>query len=493
MRKRAVLISAVVLTIAAAAGFYAWYGSRHQQLSEAVPRVGTNVSLPVRDSKIGVRLAVPYSVLQTAINQRLPYSFSKAENGPNYCADIVFVEVCVGTRYQFTANRTDVTVSRNGDRLHVKMGVAVRGRGGFRGSGADLLDLDAKNFRAAANISADVGVSIGPDFCPVATATPTLDWTENPRVEIVSRVWISLANALEGSVGDMLNDLSRDIQLALPCDKVRAEVARVWRGYDFPVALPDGSQVHVLLTPREIATSGLVVDDAEMRIAAEVVGATEVATAPREIATPPLPTLGGVGDAPGAIDISLPINAGYDFLGKQAMSQFGGKPIEVDTPLGKGTVTINGAEIYPAGEKVAVALDFTADLPTYFLDVSGKIYAVGKPVIDETGMKLGISDFDYSRILDNDLWEILSAAFESKLKDMVARDGVFDLTSMAQDGAAKLQEAIADPANTGGLKLEVTNFSSRIDAIVPQEQSLTAVVNVKANLDSEVTLGVLAQ
>src|SRR5690606_3443518 len=156
-------------------------------------------------STIGALITIPLTQAIQATNAALPRTYGQDwSNGPDACADLgALGKHCVGTKYKYKVSRGDIAivpVSTNAIKL--SMVVSVDGQGGFRGTGAELLKLDAKNFDAAAKVDIVLTPKIGQDWCPTIEVTPSYNWTKNPRVEIVSRVNVEVS----GKVDDAINE-----------------------------------------------------------------------------------------------------------------------------------------------------------------------------------------------------------------------------------------------------------------------------------------------
>lgn len=462
-----------------------WYLNQTTTLSQPPAREGVPETVVPSESTLGVRLKVPFAVLDAAFNDLMPRSYSGNGVGEEKCGRVLGARVCVGTRYDFTATRSDVAFSRAGDRLRGALSIDVRGQGGFRGDGARLLRLDAKNFEAAANIGVNAGISLMPNWCPVIAADLDYNWTKPPTVEIVDGVNVTISGIVDDQIWARLSDLSTNLRTAIPCDKVKDAVQKIWKNYDIPVDVPDGPTVHVLLKPKAIGTSGLIVGDDHVRIAVGVRSDVEVNTAATAaLDAAPLPDLGEVPDSAGKLDVSLPLRADYDAINDAIMAAVKDKPFEFDVGAGKGTVTISKAEVFPSEGKIGIGIDFSADLPGKLFNTTGTVYATARVAPDETGKVITITEFEYSRILDSGLWSVLSAVFETQIKEQVQRMARVDLGPHLERGRVALRDAVADPSKTGGLKIEVGDPDASIVAITPTDQYLSVITAITGTLDT---------
>ncbi|MCV9964541.1 DUF4403 family protein [Pararhizobium sp. BT-229] len=474
----------------AAVGAFTWYSYRSTVLSQEPVRKGVSEPVPASESTLGVRVAVPFQVLNAAINELLPSSFSQEGTGEQVCG----WAGCVGTKYSYTATRSPVTFSRDGNSARGNVSISVNGKGGFRGDIARVLGLDAKNFEAAADVAVVAAATVTSDWCPVVTATVSYNWTKTPRVEIVNDVYVTLGDLVDKKLTENIATLPEKLKEAIPCDTIKAAAAKAWHNYAVPVQIPDGPLVYVSILPKQVGTSGLVVADEGLRIAVGVVSDVAVSTkAPTEQSTPPLPPLGQVPDSAGKLDVSLPLRAEYTHLNEAIVSAVKGKAFEFAVGSGKGTVEVKEAEVFPSDGKIGLKLVFAADLPGRIFNTSGTVYATAKVTPDETGQVIQLTDFSYSRILDNGVWSALSAVFEGQLRQQIENNGRIDLKPHLEKGRDALQKAISDPTKTNGIKIEVGEPDAKIVAITPTDDHLAILTRITGTLDTTVVDPALAK
>jgi hypothetical protein len=487
---RSIVIGGILaIAVTAAAGGYYWYASRDKILSEVPTRSGSSVTLPVRESNLAIRVAVPYAVLGQTLNDKIPSAFTGNGTGSDVCKKIVLARVCVGTKYDYAVSKVrELALSKAGDQVHAEMGIEANGHGGFRGDGARLLGLDAKSFRAAADVWVNLGIKLGPDWCPVASAEAGYNWTLSPQVEIVDGVWIGIAGIVNGVLQKEIDKLPETLASALPCNLVKKAAEKYWHRYDIPISIEGTAPLHLLINPSAIGTSGVVADDHEIRLVVAMTSQIEVSTSsPPDQPQFPLPRLGAAPDAPGHLAVSLPIHADYALLASEIMRVIGNKDLSFKVAGHDATATVRKVDIYPSNSDIAIGISFTAKLPGYLFDVSGMAYATAKPIVDASGMKIRFENFSYARTLDNQLWSAISAFFEDQIRQTIEQKGEIDLTTKINDAMTRLQEAIADPAKTKGVQIRLGSPRVRLEAVVPEENVLTVVVDADGTLDTTIT------
>ena len=486
--KGRIVVIGVATVAALGAGylFWQWYSGRDLALSTAPERRVAGVDIPDSDSDIALRIKVPLALLRSAVNSAIPSSFSKDENGPDICKKILFQDVCVGTKYEFAANRGSVAIGKEGNALKVATHIDISGKGGFRGDGASILGLNAKNFDAAADLSGLITLSVAPDWCPVVGLATSYNWTKSPRVEIVGGVWIGVEGLVSGSINDALKGLPDKVRDAIPCDTIRGEVRNAWRNYIIPVAIPGGPPVYVGIQPKSLALSPLIVADDEVRLSILLRAATSLSTAKgAEAPIADLPNVQPAADAPGRLQVTLPVRLGYAALREELLRRFGNQDFAFKVDGKDGKLRVKDVELYPSGESLAIGLTFSADLPGRAFDVSGKVYMTATPVVDAQGTQLRLQDVKVRRDIDNGLWRALSVAFEGLIQEQITKAGVVDLSPRSQEAIRAMNEAIADPAKTGGVRLIVKDASIGLKRVAPQADNLLVTGLFSATVESE--------
>lgn len=474
MAKMAYLVGLGVVGIAAL-GAFTWYSTRATILSQEPTRKGVAETVPPSESTIGMRVALPFEVLNAAVNSLLPSTFSQDGTGD------------YNSRYEYTATRSPITFSSQDGAVKGALSMAISGNGGLRGDVAKALGLDKKNFEAAANVTVAATATVTPDWCPTVNASITYEWTTEPRIEIVDNFYINLEDLANKKLTESLKTLPEKLKEVIPCDTIKAAAAKAWRNYTVPVQIPDGPLVYVSIMPKQVGTSGLVVTDAGLRIAVGVVSDVSVSTkTPAEQSAPPLPALGQVPDSAGKLDVSLPLRAEYTRLNEAIVSAVKGKAFEFAVGSGKGTIEVREAEVFPSDGKIGVKLVFNADLPSSIFNTSGTVYATAKVMPDDTGQVIELTDFSYSRILDNGVWSALSAVFEGQIRQQIESNGRIDLKPHLEKGREALRAAISDPTKTNGIKIEVGQPDAKIVAITPADDHLAVLTRITGTLDTTV-------
>lgn len=486
INRRVVISIAVVLVVAAVAYVaYDWYRGHDVRLTEAPARTGGAAEIVGRDSVLNLRADIPLALLREAAQAAIPTAYPFSGHGEDACAKVFGAKVCAGTRYSGTVYRAgDVSIQGSGRTLTVSAPIKVEGKGGFRGDGAKLLDLDEKNFRAALNLKATITLDFNPDWSPAFAVKADYRWPQNPRVEIVGGVWVDVTRHVDDKVRETLKEAESKLRDAVPADIVRREVAKAWRTYTLPLPGAENAGGYAHVIPTAIGFSGISFDNDRARIGLMLKARTEISTSDRPSANvPPLPKLTKMAAAPGRLSLAIPIRAGYDDIRAALVREAVGKTFVADLEGAKASVTVRDVFLYPSGDGLAAGIRFAADVPGRIFDVTGEAFLVAKPAVEGTVLRL--ADVRFSRRLDNALWSAASAVFEDQIKAFVAEKAELDLAPARSRLVDALKQKLESEGRKSGIDVKVRNIDAAVEALVPEAEDLAALVRLDVGIDTE--------
>jgi len=488
-RAAILVLTAVVSTaLAAAAAGWVWWQGREAVLTEAPERRAGRLVLPAgRESRLELPLLLPYAVIEAVANRELPEQFPFAGSGQETCRNVLGQRLCVGTRYEGVVERNGpFAVTAAGDAIAARLPLTVTGRGALTGPLARLPGLGARAFRAGLVADARLSLDVTPEWCARVSAAVDVGWTDRPSVEIAEGVWVDVTPVVEPRVRRELERLPERLERAIPCERVRAVVDRLWRPTTIPLRLPGADALMLNLVPRAVGLSAVEARQEGVAVTIALTALTEVGTAAAETA-PPLPPAQRIARAPGMLDVSVPVRVGYETLSAALNAQLTGRDLPFRTPAGEGRVRLRDVTVYPAAEAIAVGLSFRARLPGRFLDAAGRAYLVARPVVEDGGRRLRLTDLRLARTIDNPALAFLSAAFESDILAAITRLATIDLDAEAARAGETLGRALADPERTRGIRLSLTDLRLAIEAVAPEADALAVLVGARAGVAAELT------
>lgn len=173
----------------------------------------------------------------------------------------------------------------------------------------------------------------------------------------------------------------------------------------------------------------------------------------------------------------------------EAQKLVGGKTFEGDTPAGRIRATVNKVEIYPTfGGRIAVGIDLDAKLPGKVLDTKGTVFVVGTPVTEgKTVVRL--KDLTFTRILDNQVWNALSALFDLQIRGELDKSLRYNVSGDAEKAKKALAQKLADPAAIPNTKAMATDVDIGLGRVAVNGTDLVAEAIFGANVTVAPNLG----
>jgi hypothetical protein len=166
------------------------------------------------------------------------------------------------------------------------------------------------------------------------------------------------------------------------------------------------------------------------------------------------------------------------------MHAVGGREFSTDTPAGKVSATIGGITIYPSNGKLAVGIAFSAKLPGRWLGARGIVYLVGTPTAANKGHTIEIHDLKFTRILDNELWTVLTELFENQIIGELNKNTTVDLTAPIAQAKKALQDALDRIRISSKIDIALTNVDMGIANIAPANGELVVTTQFRAAVDA---------
>ncbi len=373
------------------------------------------------------------------------------------------------------------------------MSTALRqGNAGLRGSGAEFLKLHKKNFDGSLTAFVDINVDLDQNWCPVAKLSVSHEWRTNARLEIVDNIYIDMSSKANELISDLKKDIDKILSRILSCEKFRELISVLWRTYSFPLELPGEERLFINLVPKSFGFSGVNIESSRLGVATRLEASTSVETTETstEVSTS-LPDLQGKPWTPGQISLELPIRVTFDQLTSIVRQQLSNRTFDLASSAKAGTLTILDVETYPSGDKITLALSFTAEIPGRLFSVSGTVFLTARPLLAPDGHTVFLDDVAFSRILDNDLWNLLSVAFESEVKTLLEMHSRYDFHSEADYIETEILKAMRTSEKPAGVELRVTKPMLEAKKIFAESNQLTLVVTATMSVDAEVVTAII--
>jgi hypothetical protein len=528
------------LAICALSSLSVLSGCGDTPLFSAPERGGSKISeTPIADSVVSLVANVPYSVLATIANAKIPLTTRLSGDGHIGCVDVpyvnpgrtwwgrqCFVGVCtnvpqvagpsIGTSsqcadyhwYADIAKEGSTSISRDGNFIRLAQGVHITGRAGVGGTLASILSLSGKDIGIQLSPRVNVAADLDKDWCPIVTVVPIGTWVDSATVEVVGKtcqgidlgalghpeicagpINLGLAGVLNQQLDDHLDDLQEEASKAIACDAVKPKLAPQWHAYSIKVERGDQPALYLNIYPKSASFSGLVPGEDRLQVAVRIGAQTILTDTPADPKVEPLPPLEKIEAGQGGLEINLQAVAPYPLL-KEQLRTFVGQDFKKTTPAGEIDVRIDDVDIYPTKDSLALGIKVDARLPGSWFDSKGWVYLIGRPAVINGGRAVTIEDLRFASVVDNNFWKAAATVFEDDILKTLNSKSTFDLGEEIDKASQDVLKAV-EQAQIQGLKIKAGAPTISLHSVFVSDPNLVAVAKMTMPLEAEVTDDIL--
>ncbi|MEZ4318801.1 MAG: DUF4403 family protein [Myxococcota bacterium] len=371
-------------------------------IASGPPRGAAPVEVPEPDvSVLSLQVHIPYSTLQSAVQDRLPELLVDQEIEPN---DATRVHLVIRRPMAVAFGPSDgdlkmtVPLDLQAD-LVLKRAAARRERmGKDPPRGATLT--------AGLELDLVTAYTLDADWKLVPDVTLTPRWTE-PAVLAVGPLKLDITERVEEKLHEKLADTEAQIEARMAEQgDLRPRMDALWEGLATPRPLELSGQgsaptattlmaepLALHATAPHAGPDGLDLDvgvTARFRVVTEVPELIELSALP----APTPPTAGG-------LHLSVVAETSWADLENRARGTVTelSWPLSVDGVAEAGTLEIDDLHLYPSGEHLVVGLDYRTESPVW--ETAGTLYLQAIPRLGDDRTVV-LEDFDFS--VESDDW-----------------------------------------------------------------------------------------
>ncbi len=476
----------VFLLALGGAGYLAWrYVNRVEP--EAPPRGASMQSAPpiASESSINVPLAVDVALIEGIANDKLPrvlLSRPGIDAGGEVTAALVVRR----------AGR--VTATAQHGKLQLRIPVEADITADWRPAGLVGVIARGKSqhieTRAAFVVRAEIELGVDAQWELATTTEATLHWEDDPVVQVGP-----LNIKLSALVGDRIDEqfagvvktLDERMREQIP---TRALITRAWTAAFRTLRIGAHGDLWLVLRPTAMFLGDVQAGDGHVYLDTALHGVFRVVVGeePRAAEPTPLPTRSAPPGEPG-VALDVPVSLTFAAANQQLDRRLEGQVVDVPLDVvGQSVpVTISAVEVYPSGERVAVALEFSADLPGAWFAVSGLVYMVGTPTLDAERNQLSIADLAY----DSQTNVVLVDVAEWMLHDVIVRRVqsllVFDFAGQLDGYRDQINEALVEYQIDDAVRLRGTIDDARVVALTVTDAAIVVGVQLRGEAQLDLT------
>jgi hypothetical protein len=478
-RLRRTLLILLVLALGGAGYFVFRY--LHRVHPEPPPRGASRHTAPALESESSIRvpIAVDIAMIASIADQRLPQELLARKGidaGGGVAADVV-----VRRAGRLTAEAQDGKVHL---RVPVEADIAAilpaQGLVGLMSRGR----RSVIKTRAAFTIRAEIGLGVDDEWNLATSTAATLVWEEDPVVQ-VGPLSVKLSALIGDRIGEKFAAVVRTFDERLR-DRIptRSMVSRAWTAGFRSLAVGKRDDLWLALRPTGVFLGEPRIRDSRVTLEAGIRGVFRVVVgAPPEAAAPtPLPVRSAPPLGPG-IALDVPVSVSFEAANRQLDQSLEGHTF--DAPLdivGESiALTIETVEVYPSGEQIAVALEFSAGLRSSWFDVEGQLYLLGTPVLDVPGSRLRVSGLAFDSRTDRALVNVAAWMLHDEIVRRVEGLLVFGFAERLGDYRDQINAAIAHYRVSDSVRLHGKIRDATVVALTVTDPAIVAVVQLRGD------------
>jgi hypothetical protein len=372
--------------------------------------------------------------------------------------------------YGFVERSGPVSLYGRGDRVYGSVPIY----GALEGQGANRFTARIHGeTEASATVEVEARPELSKDWSLNLNFSDGFRWNEAPVLHVLGRD-IPVSKYAEPRIRTQLAKVrARALAAARRLD-LQGKAAAAWRRAFDPVQLRDNPPVWLQLTPQSVAFAGVRVDSKVLRGTLEFMGSAQtlVGQQPSPAMAQPLPPLGRDVAAPGAFDVILPINIGYDVL-KQKISD----AITAASPLAE--MQVREIEVYPSSGKLVIGLRLGK--PSDTDSSAGQwVYLSGGIAVADDGHSAGLSDLSVAS--SNDQLNALISPLVAQLRDKTSVDYGIAYQNLLNAANEKLTRPLND-----GFRMEGHLTSAKLEKVYLPADGI--VIALRASGDLKILYG----
>ncbi len=459
-------------------GYFAWrYANRVEP--EPPPRGASahSTSAITSESSINVPIAVDVASIEGIANDRLPTDLLSRpgfDAGDGVTAGIVVRRagrIKAGAQRGKLQLRVPIEADITADWQPAGLvGVLARGKRQHIAT------------RAAFVVRAEIDLGVDAQWNLATSTEATLRWEDDPVVQVGP-----LSIKLSALVGDRIDEqfagvvqtLDQRMREQVP---MRALVTRAWTAAFRNLRIGSDGDLWLVLRPTAMFLGDVQARDGQVYLDAAIHGVFRVVVGeePRAAEPTPLPARSAPPGDPG-VALDVPVSLTFAAANRQLDQRLEGQVVDVPLDVvGQSVpVTILAVEVYPSGDQVAVALEFSADLPGASFAVSGLVYMVGTPALDVQRNQLSLAGLAY----DSQTNAVLVDVAEWMLHDVIVRRVqdrlVFDFADQLDGYRDRINEALKEYHVADAVRLRGKIDDARVVALTVTDPAIVVGVQLR--------------
>ncbi len=408
-----------------------------------MPTVNSTINIPIRvELKPFIKLA----------DQSFDKEFKGADNP------------CSGLRYQYKLKREPIQLTGKGKTVFLGLDVAY----GFSGEycAACVFDNcinppipfscgwgDEILRRAKIKLKSDVELTSN------YRIKSTTSFTEFTPIDPcrVTFAQININDVLMSQIRPELGNLAKMIDAEIGKQDLKPYILPVWKALQEDIKIP--ATGYLRFQPQSLSVSEINMNGSILNFNVGLTATPTIQSSPWNKPTTALPALTPYKKGSG-FEVYTDLKMNYDSLSQQLFEIMKTEQFA----MGKEKINITSLKLFPAGEKLGVAVGFTGTK-------KGTFYLLGNPDFDNTKSSLALKNVEYDIATKNVLIKTAKWMMDETIRKKLEEQMVFDLSDLMNLTKKSIAESLNQTLD-GGIKikgqlksLSISGWSLQQDAL----------------------------
>jgi hypothetical protein len=415
-----------------------------------MPSVASTINIPIRiELKPFIKLA----------DQSFDKEFKGADNP------------CSGLRYQYKLKREPIQLSGKGKTVFLGLDVAYGFSGEYCagcvfdncitppipfscGWGEETLRRAKIKLKSDVELTSNYRIKSSTSFTEFTPIDPC-------RVTFAQ---ININDVLMGQIRPELGNLAKMIDTEIGKQDLKPYILPVWKALQEDIQIP--STGYLRFQPQSLSVSEININGFVLNFNVGLTAIPTIQSTPWNKPSSGLPTLSPYKKGSG-FEVYTDLKMNYDSLSKQLFDIMKTESYA----LGKEKINITSLRLFPAGEKLGVAVGFAGTK-------KGMFYLLGNPAFDNSKASLALKNVEYDIATKNVLIKTAKWMMDETIRKKLEEQMVFDLSDLMNLTKKSIAESLNQTMDgrvkiKGTLKsLEISGWSLQQDALWVRAKTL---------------------
>lgn len=268
---------------------------------------------------------------------------------------------------------------------------------------------------------------------------------------------ININDVLMGQLKPELSNFAKMIDTEIGKQDLKPYILPIWKAFQEDIQIP--ATGYLRFQPQSLSVSEINMNGSILNFSIGLTALPTIQSSPWNKPTTNLPNLSPYKKGQG-FEVFTDLKMNYDSLSKQLYDIMKSESFS----LGKDKINITSLRLFPAGEKLGVAVGFTGSK-------KGTFYLLGTPAFDNTKAQLTLKNVEYDIATKNVLIKTAKWMMDETIRKKLEEQMMFDLSDLVNLTKKSIGESLNQTMD-GGIKLqgklktlEIAGWSLQQDAI----------------------------